>query len=217
MAPWLPAKPAKKATTKNLTINKALVCSTRSAPLVMGVPKGSHVLSFPPWFIEQWGKASAHCRASPCGQGGSCHAGGPHAAHQPRSPSSCPLWAFLHHHSCLTSKPRTAENHHLPQAFPLHAEHSSLSGTSMQRVWSATWRHREDHPSNAQQNPKHTQRSTESEVLTHGRKEARQQTPSAWTSIASVWLQRGTGADGISCQTPKGFDSVNKFMRTWLP
>lgn len=53
MVPWLPAKPAKKATTKNLTINKALVCSTRSAPLAMGVPKGSHVLSFPPWFVEQ--------------------------------------------------------------------------------------------------------------------------------------------------------------------
>lgn len=51
--PMAASEASEKAATKNLTINKALVCSTRSAPLAMGVPKGSHVLSFPPWFIEQ--------------------------------------------------------------------------------------------------------------------------------------------------------------------
>lgn len=75
---------------------------------------------------------------------------------------------------------------------------------------------------------------TEFEVLTHKGKEMRQQTPSAVTSSVLTSLEGSQTCqqpsdcspytqckvrivtDGISCQTLKCFDSVKKFMRTWL-
>lgn len=165
-----------------------------------------------PWFIEQWGKASAHCRASPC-RAGSCHAQGLYTAHQPRSPSTCPYGPF----SIITAAWRANQAlWELPPAFPLHAEHSSLSAKWMQRVWSATWRHLEENPLKRSAKPKartafNWMRGSDT------REERSEAVNSICTSIVSLLLQRGTGTDGIPCQTPKGFGSVNKVMRTWLP